>query len=200
MNHPLYRFMKNHFYFFLLFLMVCACNSRRLENTKELSREIKSTQIKRVTNTQLIYSADEWGKKISKIAERALETELKKHPERAGEVCKNLETIPVIAALQKEYGVRIELLGIADGHKSTLDPKEKELFDAYLYSAKNNTTASDNVQPLNDDQLVYNVPVTADSQICKACLPDQELPFALWRLLFDKKEIIRKLDAKQLKD
>jgi hypothetical protein len=192
--------MKTQICFIFLFLMVFACNSRRLENTKELSREIKSSQIKRVTNTQLIYSADEWGKKISKIAEKALETELKEHPERAGELCKNLDKIPVIAALQKEYGVRVELLGIADGNKNTLDLKEKELFEAYLYSAKNKSNAGDNVQQLSDDLLVYNVPLTADSHICRICMPEQELNFALWRLLFDKKEIIRKLDAKQLKD
>jgi hypothetical protein len=197
---PVIHYMKTYSCFIFLFLIVCACNSRRLENTKELSREIKASQIKRVTNTQLIYSADEWGKMITRIAAKALETELEKHPEKAAELCKNLHLIPVIAALQKEYGVQVQLLGVADATNNTLAPKEKELFDAYLYSAKNKTTASDNIQPLSDTLLVYNAPVMADSQICKVCIPDQELPFALWRLLFDKKEIIRKLDAKQLKN
>lgn len=192
--------MRNLSFYILFALFISGCNSRRLENTKELSREIKASQLKRVTNTQLIYSVDEWGKKISKIAEKTLAKELEKHPEQAGSLCKNLTQIPVIAALEKEYGVRIELLGSADAHNATLAPKEKELFQAYLYSAKNNTRAADNVQPLSDSLLVYNAPVLSDSPVCKLCMTNQEIPFALWRLLFNKKAIIRKLDAKQLKE
>lgn len=184
----------------IISLSIAACNSKRLENTKELSREIKASQIKRVTNTQLIYSADEWGKKIAQITEKTLANELAKHPENAGELCKNPGQIPVIAALQKEYGVHIELLGPDALQNPTLAPKEKELFEAYLYSAKNKTSASDNVQQLSDTLLVYNAPVSIENPVCKICMDGQEIQFALWRLLFNKKEIIRKLDAKQLKD
>ncbi len=192
--------MKKFILFLLTLSFVSGCNSKRLENTRELSKEIKASQIKRVTNTQLIYSADEWGKKIALIAEKTLAKELQKHPEHLDSLCKNLGQIPVIAALQKEYGVEIELLGSADLQSSRLAPKEKELMEAYLYSAKNNTRATDNVQQLSDTLLVYNAPVLPESPVCKICMGKQELPFALWRLLFNKKEIIRKLDAKQLKD
>lgn len=191
---------KNFALIVIIVFSVAGCNSRRLENTKELSREIKASQIKRVTNTQLIYSADEWGKKISQIAEKTLVNELTRHPDKAGDLCKNLGHIPVIAALQKEYGLHIELLGANDVQNPGLAPKEKELLEAYLYSAKNKTSASDNVQQLSDTLLVYNAPVSIESPVCKICMAGQELPFALWRLLFNKKEIIRKLDAKQLKD
>lgn len=177
-----------------------ACQSKRLENTKELSREIKASQIKRVTNTQLIYTIDEWGKKISQIADKALQKELTAHPEKAGVLCRDISQIPLVHALQKEYGVQIELWGEEDLKRPELNPKEKEVLEAYLYSAKTKSVASDNVQLLNDTLLVYNVPVSADSQICKLCMPGQETPFGVWRLLFDKKEIIRKLDAKTLKE
>lgn len=191
---------KNFIILLTISLSIAACNSKRLENTKELSREIKASQIKRVTNTQLIYAADEWGKKISQITEKTLANELAKHPEKAGELCKNPGQIPVIAALQKEYGVHIELLGPEDLQNPTLDPKEKELFEAYLYSAKNKTSASDNVQQLSETLLVYNAPVSIEHPVCKICMTGKDLQFALWRLVFEKKEIIRKLDAKQLKD
>jgi len=192
--------MKNLAFSVVLLVTMFACNTRRLENTKELTREIKASQIKRVTNTQLIYTADEWGKKISKIAEKSLQKELTQNPETAGEICKNLAQIPLIAALQKEYGVQVQLLGEPDLKNKDLFPKEKELLDAYLYSAKAKSEASDNVQQLNDTLLVYNVPVPPGNAICKSCMGTQETPFAVWRLLFDKKEIIRKLDAKQLKE
>ncbi|TDE13685.1 hypothetical protein [Dyadobacter psychrotolerans] len=200
MKHLPATFNKSLALTFVLLAMLSACNSKRLENTKELSKEIKASQIKRVTNTQLVYTVDEWGKKISKIAEKALEKELKANPEKASELCKDLSKIPLVAAMQKEYGVLIQLLGAADVKNPALNPKERELMEAYLYSAKAKAAASDNVQQLNDTLLVYNVPVLAENPVCKTCMAGQEIPFAVWRLLFDKKEIIRKLDAKMLKE
>ena len=143
---------------------------------------------------------DEWGKKISQITGKALQKELVAHPENAGVICKDVSQIAIINAIQKEYGVQIQLLGEADIKNPSINTKERELLEAYLYSAKSKSVASDNVQLLNDTLLVYNVPVAAESPICKECMPDQETPFAVWRLLFDKKEIIRKLDAKALKE
>lgn len=177
----------------------CDLKSNRIENTKELNREIKASQIKRVTNTQLIYSADEWGKKISQIAEKSLKSELEKNAETAKALCKDLSGIPVIAALEKEYGVDVQLLGTADLKSTELAPKEREVLDAYLYSARAKAAASDNLQQLNDTLLVYNAPVSAGSIVCQKCMSGQDSTFAVWRLLFSKKEIIRKLDAKQLK-
>lgn len=184
----------------LIWILAGCDMGNRVENTKALSNEIKASQIKRVTNTQLIYSADAWGKKIAQIADKSLSSELKKHPQNAGDICKNLEKIPVIAALQREYGVQVALLGVDDLKNPKLAPKEREILDAYLYSAKSKAAASDNLQQLSDTLLVYNAPLTAANPICKSCFPNEEIPFAVWHLLFNKKDIIRKLDAKQLKD
>ncbi|MEO6687011.1 MAG: hypothetical protein ABIN24_13655 [Dyadobacter sp.] len=180
-------------------LLLFGCNNTRVENTKELSNEIKASKIVRVTNTQLIYTVDEWGKKISKLAQKSLEEALAKNPEKAAELCKNPSEIPIIGALEKKYGVKISLLGSDDTTNVKLDKKETELLKAYLYSAKSNASSlSDNVQPINDTTVVYNVP--ADLEICKTCFADKTPSFALWRLLFDKKEILRKVDVKTLKD
>ena len=193
--------MKKILAFVALTIVIAGCDTgNRVENTKALSNEINASKIKRVTNTQLIYSADAWGKKISKIAEKALANELEKYPEKAGDLCQNLAGVPVIAALEKEYGVKVELLDLTDLKNPNLAPKERELLDAYLYSAKSNSAASDNLQQLSDTLLVYNAPIPTESLICKSCLPKDEILFAVWRLLFNKKDIIRKLDAKQLKD
>ncbi|HWV28223.1 MAG TPA: hypothetical protein VN038_01165 [Dyadobacter sp.] len=181
-------------------LTSCDFKSGRIENTKELNREIKASQIKRVTNVQLVSSADEWGKKISQIAEKSLKGELEKNPDAGLAHCRDLNGIPVIAALEKEYGVKVELFGINDVKRADLHAKEREILDAYAYSAKSSTQAGDNLQQLNDSLLVYNAPIAAGSIICKKCMASQDTTFAVWRLLFNKKEIIRKLDAKQLKD
>jgi len=179
-------------------MILTGCNNQRPENTKELSKEISASKIVRVTNTQLIYTVDEWGKKISKLSQKSLEEALTKNPEKAADLCKNPAQVAIIGALEKEYGVKISLLGPDDTNNKDLDKKEKELLEAYLYSAKNNASLTDNVQPLNDTLVVYNVP--ADLTICKACVGDKMPSFAIWRLLFDKKEILRKVDVKKLKD
>ncbi len=181
-------------------MLVAACNSsNRIEQTSELKSEMKSVEIKRVTNTQLVYSANEWGKKIAQITEKSLQKELEKDSAKGKQLCGDLDQIPVVAALQKEYGVKIELLGASDLNNSKLDPKERELLGAYLYSAKNKANAGDNLQRLGDTLMVYNAPLAAESLVCKSCSDNPDQPFAVWRLLFNKKDIIRKLDAKQLK-
>ncbi|ACT95308.1 hypothetical protein Dfer_4105 [Dyadobacter fermentans DSM 18053] len=178
----------------------CDFKSGRIENTKELNREIKASQIKRVTNVQLVSSADEWGKKIAQIAEKALRSELEKNPDAGLAHCADLSGIPVVGALEKEYGVKVELLGTKDLKRADLHAKEREILDAYVYSAKSNAQAGDNLQQLNDTLLVYNAPLSSESVICRKCMASQDTTFAVWRLLFNKKEIIRKLDAKQLKE
>lgn len=200
MKYPTYKSIQSITYIVAIIAILSACQAKRLENTKELSREIKASQIKRVTNTQLVYTIDEWGKKISKIAEKTLEKELAANPEKGTAFCKDLSQIALINAMEKEYGVHIQLLGEADISNKDLNPKEKELLEAYLYSAKSKAAATDNIQQLSDSLIVYNVPATAESPICKSCMPDQEISFAVWRLLFNKKDMIRKLDAKALKE
>ena len=192
--------MKKAIYILMVAMLVAACNSsNRIEQTSELKSEMKSVEIKRVTNTQLVYSANEWGKKIAQITEKSLQKELEKDPATGKQLCGDLDQIPVVAALQKEYGVKIELLGASDLNNSKLDPKERELLGAYLYSAKNKANAGDNLQRLGDTLMVYNAPLAAESLVGKSCSDNPDQPFAVWRLLFNKKDIIRKLDAKQLK-
>lgn len=180
-------------------LSLASCNvENRVGNTKELAQEMKTMQIKRVTNTQLISTVDEWGKQIAVVAQKSLEKELSTKPDEGAAICKDLRKVPIIDALDKEYSVKIQLLGPEDITNPALSQKERELLDAYLYNAENNLPQSDNIQKLNDTLLVYNAPVPVESTICKSCFENQKVPFAVWRVLFDKKQVIRKLDAKKL--
>ncbi len=191
--------MFNRISLLVLSIVFVGCNSEdRVGNTKELAQEMKTMQIKRVTNTQLIATLDEWGKQMTAVAQKSLEKELNQHPDQAAAICADLEKVPLIAALNREYSVQIELVGPADITNPKLSQKEQELIDAYLYNAENNLPQSDNVQKLNDTLFVYNAPVAATSPICKSCFENQKVPFAVWRVLFDKKAVIKKLDAKKL--
>jgi hypothetical protein len=185
--------------FFLLLLVVTGCNvDDRVGNTKELSQEIKNSKIKRITNVQLTTTIDDWGKRIAVIAQKSMGEALKKNPEKATELCQNLQQLPLVAALEKEYGVQVQLLGTADLTNPAFTAKERELLDAYLYNAENKLPQSDNVQRLNDTLFVYNAPVPADHAVIQSCFAQQALPLAVWRVLFNKRDVIRKIDVKKL--
>lgn len=196
-NNPMIRLIS---LLFLCSLTLYGCNvDNRVGNTRELSREMKASQIKRVTESQLLSTVNEWGKQLADLAQKALEKELSQKPAKGAGLCDDLNQLPLIAALEKEYSVTIELVGAADLTNPQLTDKEKSLLEAYAYNAKNNLPPAENVQKLNDTLIVYNASLPTESSITKACYERQESPFAVWRILFDKKAVIRQLDARQLK-
>ena len=176
--------------------ILTACNTdNRIQQTQALKQEINATEIKRVTNPQLIATVDEWGKEVVAAARKALEKELAQNPQQSDALCQDLRKVPFIAAMDRDYGVKIQLLGPADVRNQALASKERELLDAYLYNAENDLPQSDNVQKLNDTLPLYNAPLPVESAIANMCFKDQQVAFAVWRVLFDKKRVIQKMDA-----
>ncbi len=180
-------------------LTLSGCNTDdRIRQSKALKAEMAGSKIKRVTDAQLVATVDEWGKEITAAARRALEKSLAQNPQDSARLCGDLRQVPLIAAVDSAYGVKIQLLGPADVQNPELAPKERELLEAYLYNAERNLSAPDNVQKLSDTLLVYNAPIPLTSIICTTCYKTQKVPFAAWRVLFDKKALIQKMGAKQL--
>ncbi|GAB3895527.1 hypothetical protein GCM10028803_12160 [Larkinella knui] len=173
-----------------------SCSPDRNQNTKELVQEMNDHKIKRVTNVQLTTTVDEWGKALVLTARKALTNELTKN---AGDstLC-TLEGIPAIRRLEKQYAITIDLLRAKDVKNPALDPKERDLLGAYVYNAQNKMDQIDNVQKLNDTLFVYNSPVATDDIICKTCTDKAALPFVIWRIVFNKREVIRRINPKKL--
>jgi hypothetical protein len=46
--------------------------------------------------------------------------------------------------------------------------------------------------------MVYNASLPKESRLVSACSDGQKTPFAVWRILFSKKAVIRQMDARQL--
>lgn len=179
----------------LVLLTTGGCNTdNRINQTKALKEEMAGVKIKRVTDAQLVAAVDEWGKEMAIIIQKGLEKELAQNPDDALKYCANLDHVPLIAAIEDQYEVKIQLLGILAPENAILAPKERELMSAYVYNAQKDLPQFDNVQKLNDTLLVYNAPIPKKSPICQQCFPDQKLPFAIWRILFDKKAVIRKME------
>ncbi|RRB04975.1 hypothetical protein [Larkinella rosea] len=181
---------------FLLLFFASSCNPERTQNTKALAQEMNDHKIKRVTDAQLTTTVDEWGKSLVLIARKTLTSQLNK---TAGDpaLC-TLKALPAIQKAEAKYAVTIDLLSAKDTANPVLNTKERELLGAYVYNAENKLEQTDNIQKLNDTLLVYNSPVPTGDLICKTCADNAALPFVVWRIVFSKREVIRRIDPKKL--
>lgn len=186
------------FIFFLIGLLFASCHlDQRVEGSKEAVEKMKSTQIKRVTDSQVIEIVGDWGGRIVKQAQLQLESALSKPQADFSQLCQLKETTK-IDSLAHLYAVQIRLLGTKDIKNPTLSIKEQEVLDAYLYNAENKTSQISNIQKLGDSVFIYNSPIPMESLICQKCFGEDATHLAVWRVRFRKSDVIRKVNAKSL--
>ena len=194
--------MKVHTLVYLVLLTVffCACNPERVKYTNELKQEMADSKIKRITNADLVETVDNLGGKVSAVIEKELTTQLQKttNPVERAKLCQ-LQNLPRTKAIMQSYMLDIRLLGTADIQNKSLNSKEREIIDAYLYSAKQKQQPISNIQKISDTLFVYNAPVPANSPICEACFGKQDVPFAVWHLGFQKREVVRRMQSTKKK-
>ncbi|MFD1142640.1 hypothetical protein ACFQ4C_16055 [Larkinella insperata] len=193
--------MNRIFSLFALLLPVTflySCGLDQNQSSKELALEMNDRKIKRVTDAQLTATVDEWGKALVQTSRKALTAELAK---KVGDQSRcTLEGIPAVEKLEKQYAVTIDLLSAKDTANPALNTKERELLLAYRYNALNKMEQTDNIQKVNDTLFVYNSPVATNDPICTTCTDDAALPFVIWRVVFEKREIIRRINPKKLQE
>jgi len=186
------------FIVFLIGLLFASCHlDRRVEGSKEAVEKMKSMQIKRVTNLQIIEIVDDWGARIVKQAQLQLESVLSKPQADFSQLCQLKETRK-IDSLANLYAVQISLLGAKDIKNPALSTKEQEVMDAYLYNAKNKISQISNIQKLGDSVFVYTSPIPIANMICQKCFGEDTTHLAVWRIRFRRNDVIRKVNAKSL--
>lgn len=173
-----------------------SCGPDRVQYTNELKREMADSKIKRITDVDLIETIDDLGGKISATVQRELITDLQKttNPAERAKLCQ-LQNLPRTKAIAERYALDIRLLGPQDVQNKAFSQKEREILDAYQYNAKQKLAPISNIQKISDTLFVYNMALPADSPICEACFGKQEVPFAVWRLAFSKREVIRRMNS-----
>lgn len=186
------------FILFLIGLLFASCNlDQRLEGSKEAVEKMKSTQIKRVTDSQVIEIVGDWGGRIVKQAQLQLERTLSKPQADFSRLCQ-LKEVTKIDSLAHLYAVQINLLGTKDIKNPTLSIKEQEVLGAYLYDTQNKTSQISNIQKLGDSVFIYNSPIPMENLICQKCFAEDATHLAVWRVRFRKSDVIRKVNAKSL--
>ena len=184
----------------VIFFSVVACNPERVHYTTELKQEMADSKIKRITNADLVATVDNLGGKISTVIQKELATQLQKttDPAERTKLCQ-LANLPRTKAIAKSYDVDIRLLGVTDIRSKALDPKEREILDAYRYSVGQKQEPISNIQKISDTAYVYNAVVPLTSPICKACFGADSLPFAVWHIGFQKREVVRRMQSSRKK-
>lgn len=180
--------------------LLFSCNPERVHYTNELKQEMSDSKIKRIKDADLVETIDNLGGKVSAVVQKELTTQLQKttDPAERTKLCR-LQNLPRTNAIAERYVLDIRLLGANDIQNKSLNPKEREILDAYLYSAKQNVSPIANIQKTSDTSFVYNTVVPANNPICEACFGKQEIPFAVWHLDFKKREVIRRMSASKKK-
>lgn len=181
-------------------LLLFACNPERVKYTNELKQEMADKKIKRITNADLIETVDAFGERITTVIQKELTTQLQKttNPAEQAKLCQ-LRNLPRTKAITDRYAIDVRLLSGADVPNKSLSSKEREVLDAYLYNAEKKLPQISNIQKINDTLYVYNAAVPTENVICQTCFGNQKTPLAVWRLVFPKREIVRRMTSSKKK-
>lgn len=177
-----------------LLLALLSCNPERVKYTNELKQEMADKKIKRITNADLVETVDTFGERITTVIQKELTTQLQKttNPVEQAKLCQ-LQNLPRTKAIADRYAIDIRLLSGADVPSKSLSQKEREVLDAYLYNAEKKLPQISNIQKISDTLYVYNAAVPTENVICRTCFGSQKTPLAVWRLVFPKREIVRRM-------
>jgi hypothetical protein len=186
-------------YALLISSFLMSCNNERVD-TQAVVQEMRDRQIKRVNPAQVMALADDWGKNIAK--------QLKKN------AATTLLNNQLKDSLSKAYAANIQFLSPINFDLPSLAELERQVLDAYQYSVDKKLPQSDNIQRLPDQQtLLFTSPVLWNddfTKLSKVELAQLSQKFQLdsllfrkkgdflgvWSIKLQKKEIIRRTDAK----
>jgi hypothetical protein len=190
----------------LLLMGTLSCEYKRMD-TRGMAQEMRDRKVKHVTPSQLTTLADLWGGRIV--------------GQLNADVIESLRSPRLIDSLQTAYGARIQFESLGTLGRTGLDPKVQELYEAYRYTARQRQVPDPNVQKLQDGaQLLYSAPVVLTPKLGARwrTLPATEQQpltrnfgfnptdtagtgrfLGLWSVTFQRKELILRVDAKDLK-
>ncbi len=179
-------------------LFLLSCTPDRLKQTDALKQQMADMKPKRITNADMVETVNVLGERISAAVQSDLTSDLQKitNPAERTRLCQ-LEKLPRLTAIEKKYGVDIQLVSGADVQNSSLSAKEREVLDAYLYNAEQKLPQISNIQKINDTLYIYNAAVPTDNVICQTCFGNQKTPLAVWRIAFPKREVVRRVAVKK---
>lgn len=161
-----------------------SCDTDRRVNREVIDEMKKSTEIKKVSEVDLINFAMNWGDEISKEAQGALintlqEAIAERGLEGAVEFC-HTEALPIIQKVADKNKVQVRRVSLNNRNPAnTPNEMEKTLLEAYAYNVENGVENKPNVQKMdNGETLLFTKAITIPGGLCLNCHGDPEKDIA----------------------
>jgi hypothetical protein len=157
-----------------LLLSINQCTSDKKVNTEAVKNEIKSREIKKVTEAEIVSRVMELGKAAALGSKQTLGKNLQQALQDGGveyaiDFC-NLNAMPIVDSLSKNFDATIKRVSLKvrnlDDYPSDL---EKQILEAYEYQWKDSIPLQANVQAIGEDQYLFTQPIMVENALCLTC-------------------------------
>ncbi len=159
----------------LLLFTLIACDAGKKVDKEQVDRMKKSTEVKKVSEAEIISKALEWGDELSQEAQATLMGALQKAIEERGaagavEFC-NIEALPLTQSVAEKHGVSINRVSEMNRNpKNAPQAVESPLLEAYAYNAEEGIQNAPNVQKLEDGEtLLFTKAIVIPGGLCLNC-------------------------------
>lgn len=206
----MFHSVKFKFYVYIPILLIpmllCACEQQTQLNTKEIVREVKSREIKRVTSTEIMEEVNSEGAQVVASIQKNWLEALEFGMENKGkEYSKKFCIVPFIPGFDTiaDQNTTIKKIGLSSvSQPRKVDNIEKQLLEAYQYNVENGIALKANTQKSGDTYMLYTSPIFANEKMCLECHSNnqgyadfKQGGFAgMWSVKILKKSVIQKID------
>lgn len=149
-----------------------SCDPKEKVNAPGLREEVENRKIKRITEAEIQQRALVMGDSFALIAEKTLGHALKtviteQGVSQAIDYC-HINAYPLLSGLQTDNGIEIRRVSFKNRNPENVpDDIEKQLLEAFQYSAEHNIDVSSSVQQHNEDY--YYVKPIYTKGLCLNC-------------------------------
>lgn len=161
---------------FILFTCLFACNNSNTSQDSSRVKEIMKThEIKKISEVDILNKALEIGNELAKSSQRALSEKLMQSMKKNGaaesiKFCNEVAS-PVTDSLSSKYNASIKRTSNKlRNPRNQPDVIESQLLDAYQYSFDNQLELNESVQMLEDEKSVlFTKPIMLNNPTCLNC-------------------------------
>ncbi len=166
---------KTSFIGLVLFLsLFWSCTTDKKVSSDDVREEIKSREIKKITEAELVSKVHEIGNTIALSTKKTLGKNLQNAMQNGGvenaiDFC-NLNAMPLVDSLSQYFGAEIRRVSFKVRNQLDLPNNlEQELLEAYAYQWKDSLALQANVQALENDTYLFTKPILIDNALCLSC-------------------------------
>jgi hypothetical protein len=150
-------------------LGACMPERRERQHGEALQQEMRSKKLKRLTQSQIIAACQKEGIHLASQLAKILDL-------GPGTGC---DSIRLVGTVSSPVLLDYDFLCLGQAEPPT-HAKARLVWEAYQQSAKNNQPVSENLQKLDDNTMLYTVPVQSGGRL-----------LGMWSIVMDRREIIK---------